>query len=238
MLRPVRRVQVDGHMRIVLAEQPRHRSRLGRVELHVIAVQVVALGVRPLAHPPDRPVLAAAVREEHPLVAVRVVDGRDEEDHRLPPLAVAAGEEVAQQHLERLLPAHLARVDVALQVDDRLSRTSDGRRTRVVHVAHHDHGDRPSLVRMAVRRVVDRGIARRGALQEVHDIGVRTGLSVLRPLRAGQKHLPRRRRTSARRDHRGNRRPPGNAHAHFEQPPIRTGSRGRHRVSGQESASA
>ena len=212
--RPVRRMQIDGYVRIVFAEQPRHRPRFGRVELHVVAVQVIALSVRPLTHPSDRPVLTAAVREAHPFVAVSVVDGRDQQDHRLPPFTVAAGQEVAEQHLERLLPAHLAAVDVALQVDDGLAGRPNGLRTRVSDIAHHGQGKRPSLVRVAVRRVVDRRIARRRALEEVHNLGVRTRLPVRRPLSAGEKRLVRGRRTSAPREHGRDRRPPEYARAH------------------------
>ena len=114
----------------------------------MIAVQVVALGVRPQTHPADRSVLAAPVGQADPFIAVRVVDGRDQQDHRLPPLAVAAGQEVAEQHLERLLPAHLAAVDIALQVDDRLAGSSDGHGACVCDIADHSQWQRarPSVV--------------------------------------------------------------------------------------------
>ena len=188
--RPVRRVQIDGYVRIVLAEQPRHRPRFGRVELHVITVQVIALGVRPLTHPPDRPVLTATIGEGHPFIAVRVVDGRDQQDHRLPPFAVAAGQEVAEQHLERLLPAHLAAVDVALQVDDRLAGSSDGRRTRIFDVAHYGQWKRPSPRSYSRMWCSGRtAIAGCRALQKIHDIGVGTGLVILRALRAREKGI-------------------------------------------------
>ncbi len=193
-------MQVDGHVRIVFAQQPRHRPRFGRVELHVIAVQVVALSVRPLTHPSDRPVLTATIGEGHPFIAVRVVDGRDQQYHRLPPFAVAAGQEVAEQHLERLLPAHLAAVDVALQVDDRLAGSSDGRRTRICDVAHYGQWKRPSLVRVAVGGVVDRRRAGRRALQEVHDIGVGAGFVVVGALGAGEEGVVQGRGTVARRE--------------------------------------
>ena len=68
-------------MRIVFVHETRHGTGFGRLELHVIAVQIVSLGVRPLAHAADGSVLTAAVGEGHALVAVRVVNGRDQQDH-------------------------------------------------------------------------------------------------------------------------------------------------------------
>ena len=191
VLGPVGGVQIDGHVRIVLAEQPRHRPGFRRLDLHVIAVQVVSLGVRALAHAADRPMLAPAVREGHALIAVRVVDGRDQQDHRLAPCAVAAGQEVAEKHLERLLSAHLACVDVALQVDDRLAGGPDGRRARVRHVADYGQRQRAPLGRVAVGGVVDQRRGGRGALEEVHDLGVRAGLAVVGALGAGEERLVR-----------------------------------------------
>ena len=197
VLRPVRGVQIDGHVRIVVAEQARHRPGLGRLQLHVVAVQVVALGVRPLSHPAERPVLAPAVGEGHPLVPVRVVDRRDQQHHRFPPLAVPARQKVAQQHLKRLLPAHLARVDVALQVDDRLAGSADGCRARVFDVADHGQRERSALGRVAVGGVVDHRRGGRRALEEVHNIGVGAGFAVVGALGAGKEGVVRGRGASA-----------------------------------------
>ena len=88
------------------------------------------------------------------------------------PIAVTAGQQVAEQHLQRLLPADLARVDVALQVDDGLAGSAGGGGARVGDVAHDGQRKRASLVGEAVGGVVDR---RRGggcALEEVDDVGV------------------------------------------------------------------
>ena len=201
VLGPVRRMQVDGHVRVVFGEEPRHRPRLRRVELHVIAVQVVALGIGALPHPAEGSVLAAAVGEGHPLIAVRVVDGPDEQDHRLPPFAVATGHDVPQQHLERLLPAHLAGVDVALEINDCPAGSPDRGRTRIRDVAHYGEGKRPSLVGIAECGVVDRRRGGRRALQEVHDIGVGAGLAIVRAFRAREKRVVGGRGALARREH-------------------------------------
>ncbi len=46
----VRGVQVDRDVRVVLGEQADQRARLGRLQLHVVAIEIEALGVRPLPH--------------------------------------------------------------------------------------------------------------------------------------------------------------------------------------------
>jgi hypothetical protein len=71
----------------------------------VVAVQVEVLRVGPLAHAADRAVLDRPVRHSHALVAVRVVDGRDEQHEGIEQLLVLALREFAQQHQQRLLPS-------------------------------------------------------------------------------------------------------------------------------------
>ena len=88
--RAVGRVQVERHVRVVVVHQLDDRARFGRVELHVVAIEVEALRVRALPLSAHRPVLRAAVVEREPLVAVGVVDRRDQEDHRLQPVVVPA----------------------------------------------------------------------------------------------------------------------------------------------------
>ena len=121
MARAVGRVQIERHVRVVVGHQLRDGARFGRVELHVIAIEVEPLRVGTLALSAHRPVLRAAVVEREPLVAVGVVDRRDQEDHRLQPVVVPARGEVAQQHLRAFLALDFAAVDVALDVDAQLA---------------------------------------------------------------------------------------------------------------------
>ena len=76
--RAVGGVQVDRNLRIVRIEQGDQRARFGRLELHVVAVQVEPLRVGALAHAPHRPVLQRPIGELDPLVAVGVVNRRDQ----------------------------------------------------------------------------------------------------------------------------------------------------------------
>jgi len=73
VLRAIGRVQVDGHVRVVTVHHADQRARLGRVEFHVIAVEVVSLCVGALSHAADGAVLPSAVVDLDKLVSVRVV---------------------------------------------------------------------------------------------------------------------------------------------------------------------
>ena len=117
----VGRVQIERHVRVVVGHQLRDGASFWRVELHVIAIEVEPLRVGALALAAHRAVLRAAVVEREALVAVGVVDRRDQEDHRLQPVVVPARGEVAQQHLRAFLALHFAAVDVALDVDAQLA---------------------------------------------------------------------------------------------------------------------
>ena len=83
VVRAVGRVQVDGDVGIPAVHQPDERARFGALELHVIAVQVEPASV--FANPDTRfgPVLLGAILDVDPLVAVGVVDGRDQNDELL-----------------------------------------------------------------------------------------------------------------------------------------------------------
>ena len=81
----------------------------------MIAVEVESLRIRSRAHPADRSELEWPVALREALVAVGVVDRCDEEGQRRQPVVVLAGHQVAEQHQQRFLAAHLAAVNVGLQ---------------------------------------------------------------------------------------------------------------------------
>ena len=110
-------MQVDADVRIVVAQQARQRSRFGRLELHVIAIEIEILRVRPTPDAADRAVLQRTLAESDALVAVGVVDRRDEQHERVEPGGMLPVDDLAQQDLQRFLALDFAGVDVALHVD-------------------------------------------------------------------------------------------------------------------------
>lgn len=171
-----------------------------------------SLHVGPLACPGDGPVLGAAAGHRHSLVAVRVVDGGDEEHHRVHPRRVAAERDVPQHRLHRLFTLDLAGVDVGLDVDTQLARRAHRGSSGVSQAAGHRERQGAALERAAERREVDdrRGLVDR--LQKGQDVVVAAGFAVVCPfgaraqrrqrltLRCGR--WPRRSQTQAER-HRG-----------------------------------
>ncbi len=180
----VGRVQIERHVRVVVGHQLRDGASLWRVELHVIAIQVEPLRVGALALAAHGAVLRAAVVEREALVAVGVVDRRDQEDHRLQPVVVPARGEVAQQHLRAFLALHFAAVDVALDVDAQLAGASHRLRRRARRADHRQRDGallvgRPHRRQVhAVGRLVDR-------LEKGHDVGVLAGVAIVRFLGNG-----------------------------------------------------
>ena len=179
-------MQVDGDLGIVVSEQADQGAGLGRLELHVVAVQVQVLGVGALAHSPNRAVLQRSIRELDALVAVGVVDRRDEQHQRVEPGGVLPARQPAQQHLHRFLPLHFAGVNVRLDVDADLAAGADGGWTRVPHATDHDQRQRPSFHRVAEGGRMEQP-RRHGARapHEVQDVGVRAGLAVVGAFGAG-----------------------------------------------------
>ena len=190
MLRAVGRVQVDDHVRVVVGIGPHQRPRLRRFQLHVVAVQVEVLRVAPRPHAADRTELVRPVVEGHPLVAVGVVDGSDEQDQRRAPLLVRAGHEVTQQHQQRFLAAHLAAVDVRLQPDANPIGRHNRRGPGVGNVAYDDKRQRSVLQRRSEAGGANAVRQRRGALDELHDLVVGGRFPVAGPFRAGQQIRP------------------------------------------------
>ena len=81
--RSISGVEIDAHMRVVAVHQANERASLGRIQLHVIAVEIIALGVGALSHAADWAVLPRPVVHVEPLVAVRVVDRVDQQHQRI-----------------------------------------------------------------------------------------------------------------------------------------------------------
>ena len=63
MMRTIRRMQIDHDVGIVIVQQFHHRSRFGRVELDVVAIDIETLGIRANPHPANRAMLRTAVRQ-------------------------------------------------------------------------------------------------------------------------------------------------------------------------------
>ncbi len=116
-LRPVRHVQVDRGERIPRVDHPQHRLHLGRVGLHVVAVEVEVLRCRAPAHLLG-PALVGTVPAAEALVAVHIEHGHEDE-HGLVERALggAALQHFAQRHEARVLAVDLARMDAALDED-------------------------------------------------------------------------------------------------------------------------
>jgi len=113
----VGRVQVDHHVRIVVLVGQRQGARLGRLQLHMVAVQVESLRVGAFPRALVRAKLIRSVHWADPLVAIRVVDRGNEQRHGRRPLGMVAHDETAEQHQQRFLATDLAAVDGALEPD-------------------------------------------------------------------------------------------------------------------------
>ena len=149
MQRAVRRVQVHRHVRVVVVHQLDDRAALGRVELHVIAIEVEALRVRPLPLTAHRAVLRSAVVEREPLIAVRVVDRGHEQHHRLQPVLCLPSGQFTEQDLRGLLSLRLLRAWMLPWMYTRSLRVPPHGLGRGLGSADHDERQIPLLVRLA-----------------------------------------------------------------------------------------
>ena len=171
----------------------------------MVAIEVVALGVGALPLSGDGTVLAAAVVGGEALVAVGVVDRRDEQDHRLQPVGMLALGQFAQQDLRRLLALDLAGVDVGLDVDAQLAGLLDRSGCRIRR-ADHRQRHRPPFERLPECRQVHRpGCRLRHRVQEGHDVVVVAGFAEVAALgarlEAGESLVLLRLRTEMRHGH-------------------------------------
>ena len=88
MKRAVRRVQVDRQQRVPSMQHIRDQpTRLGRLQLHVIAIEIEILSILPHADAFRRTVLRFSMLIRDLLVAVRVVDRRDQHDEAVAQLS-------------------------------------------------------------------------------------------------------------------------------------------------------
>ena len=182
---PVGRVKIDEHVGIVCVHESDEGPRLGGIQLHVIAVQVEALGVGPLAHAADRSMLTRAVVEADPFVAVRVVDGRHEQDQRIGPVRVRAGRQFPDQHEQGFLAADLPRVDVRLDEYPGLAGPGDFPGGRVPDVAVDDQGQFPAFGRVTEFGQMEPVGSEHGGPEKRHDLFVPRGLVEIGALRPG-----------------------------------------------------
>ena len=148
-------VQVDHHVRVVTVEQPHQGPGFRRVQLHVVTVEVVALGIGAPSHAAQGAVLARAVVEANPFVAVGVVNGRHQEHQGVQPRGVFALGQFAQQHQRGFLAAHFAGVNVGLHQHARLAGAPHGLGGGVGHVPGRHQRQRPSLDAVAEVGQVD-----------------------------------------------------------------------------------
>jgi len=177
--RPVGGVQVDDHLGVVVPEQTDEGARFRRLELHMVAVQVEALGVGALPHAAHRAVLRAPIGEFDPFVAVGVVDRRHQEHQGVEPGSVLSPRQGPQQQLGGFFPFDFSGVDVGLNEDAYLAARADGRGTRVPHPADHDQRQGPPFHGVAERgRVQQPGRQRARPPDELDDVGVGAGLAV------------------------------------------------------------
>ena len=150
-------VQVGHQDRVPPAQQALHRPHLRRVELHVVAVEVVVLRGRA---PPHllRAALVGPVPGAEALVAVRV-EHRHEQQHDLVQRALGrrSVEHLAQGEEAGVLALDLAGMDAALHQDHRQVACLCGRRVECAAARGHKDQLRPPFRRgaesLAVHRV-------------------------------------------------------------------------------------
>ena len=122
VIRAVRRVQVDHHVRIPVVQQLHERARLGGLELHEVAIEIETVGVFARADAAERTELLRAMVEADALVAVRVVERRDDHDDARQHRSQIADREPPGDDERGFLPFHLARVDVGQHEHARAAR--------------------------------------------------------------------------------------------------------------------
>ena len=136
---PVGDVCVDEQVGQPAVPQAQEGARLGRVGLHVIAVQVQIARLRAPAGL-LRPVLVDPVEGPEALVPVGVVDWYDDEHGVVEERGPLSGDRhVAQQGQTGVLAVHLAGVDGVLHQDDRAARPVQRRRIEHAILRGDDH---------------------------------------------------------------------------------------------------
>src|SRR2546430_1382481 len=126
-------------------EQPRKRLSFRRLELHVIAVKVEPLRVLTHAHPAERTVLRGSILYVDLLVAVRVVDRRDQDNQFVEQRAHVAKHNAPGHVLHRLLAFDFAGVNVREDEDYRFTRSSRIARLRNWRITEDDKRKRSTF---------------------------------------------------------------------------------------------
>ena len=189
MVRAVRGVQVDHQVRVPVVQQLHERARLGGLELHEVAIEIEAVGVLARADAAERAELLRAVVEADALVAVRVVERRDDHDDARQHRSQVADREPPGDDERGFLPLHFARVDVGQHEHARAARAAriggvhDGRRcqdghrqrTAFLRLAEAGHAHIRAGGRQAVQHAVDvvctAGLLERGGLSPRAQVG-------------------------------------------------------------------
>ena len=170
--RAVGRVQIDGQQRVPAIEDIRDQAaRFRRLEFHVVAIQVEALRVLAHADAVRRTVLRLAILGRDLLVAVGVVDRRDEDRHRAAQFA-RRRDEIAQQHLRRFFSFNLAGMNVRHDEDDRQTGGMRGARIDDARRAGDHQRQRAPLVGGCKDLDADVGIGALNRGDEAHDVFV------------------------------------------------------------------
>ena len=121
MKRPVGRVAVDNHGRVPLFDATNESPNFGAFEFDEIAIEVESLGIGADTHPFFRPQLARPVRSRHAFITVRIEDGDDQQDQIFQQGRVGRGGNFPSEHQHCFLGVDLARMDISLNVDDKLA---------------------------------------------------------------------------------------------------------------------
>jgi hypothetical protein len=178
-------VEIDEEIGLPLREESQRPASLGRLELHIVAVEVETLAVGVAAHDGGT-ILSRAVLLPggKVIVAVGIVDRDHQQDDAVEQGTEVTEREVTQQHLRRFFSFDFAGVDVALDVQDGFA-AAVGRAGRIHHRPGGDHvGDSPSL---GTRAQGPDPKARAEPLERIEkgqNIRVGRGLAELRALRA------------------------------------------------------
>ena len=119
VIAPVGRVQVDEDVWIPRIEHGDGTAALGRLQRHVVAIQVDPLGIG-TGTDHFRTVLSTTIPRlgRKLLIAVGVVDGLCDKNDRIQHVGPRIEQEIAQERQQCFFPLDFTGVDVSLHVDD------------------------------------------------------------------------------------------------------------------------
>jgi hypothetical protein len=108
VLRAVGGMEVGREVGVILREKLGEGTPLGRVQFHVIAIDIEILRVRTCARSANRSVLGAPIREGYPFVPVRVQDWCDEDHERIEKGGMHPLRDLAEEDEKHLFPLDFA----------------------------------------------------------------------------------------------------------------------------------